>query len=275
MGFQFVDRILEIEPGRSARGLLHAGPRPLSPSLVAEGIGQLAAWVAMAKVCFATRPVAALAGEVEIFSVPAPGAILDLAVEIESLDAGAVAYHGSAALGGGPVVRLSRCVGPMLPAEQFDDPGKLALRFAALCAGEARASERTDADVLKPSLELRAGDQAGRRSARLEVPRSADFFADHFPRRPVLPGTLLLEAAVALGTDLAEAEGRRRGEAFGSRRTVRDVKLRAFVSPGEILDLAADLRPAGDRSIELALSARCAGRRLLEARLVVPLEEGA
>src|SRR4026209_2823203 len=47
MGFSFVDRILEIEPGRRARGIYRMPGlwRCVPPWLAAEAIGQLAAWV--------------------------------------------------------------------------------------------------------------------------------------------------------------------------------------------------------------------------------------
>jgi 3-hydroxymyristoyl/3-hydroxydecanoyl-(acyl carrier protein) dehydratase len=275
VGFQFVDRILEVEAGRSARGLLRVGPGSISPSLVAEAIGQLAAWAAMAKVDFATRPVAALAGEVEALGVPAPGAVVDLAVEIESLDDGAVAYGGSASVDGRPVVRLARCLGPMLPTAELDDAGSLAERFAALCVGEAPPAERPGADALRPSLCGLARDGGRRVAARLEVPRFASFFDDHFPRRPVLPGTLLLDAVIGLAAELALEVGAPAGKAPAERRHVRGVKLRAFVAPGDALDLAAEIRSANDRAIEIDLSARRAGKRLLDARAILPLEERA
>ena len=63
--FSFVDRITEFDPGRRARGTLRV-PADIAafPScLVAEAVGQLAAWVAMAHIDFRGRPVAALANE--------------------------------------------------------------------------------------------------------------------------------------------------------------------------------------------------------------------
>ena len=63
--FSFVDRITEFAPGKRARGEFWV-PEAVSafPScLVAEAVGQLAAWVAMNRVDFRGRPVAALATE--------------------------------------------------------------------------------------------------------------------------------------------------------------------------------------------------------------------
>ena len=73
--FSFVDRITEYEPGRRARGR-YAVPADIAafPScLVAEAVGQLAAWVAMAHIGFRGRPVAALANETRFRADVAPG----------------------------------------------------------------------------------------------------------------------------------------------------------------------------------------------------------
>jgi len=94
--FSFLDRITALEAGRRARGrfAIPAGLPAFSICLVAEAVGQLAAWAAMAQAEFRRRPVAALSGETRIVGAAAPGDILDLGVEIESCDADAVAYRG-------------------------------------------------------------------------------------------------------------------------------------------------------------------------------------
>jgi len=138
--FSFVDRITALEPGRWARGRF-AVPAELaefSTCLVAEAVGQLAAWVAMAQAEFRRRPVAALSGEMRIEREVAPGEILDLEVEIESGDSDTVAFAGWARLADAPVLALSRCVGPMLPQEDFDDPEAVRGDFETLCGPGAR-----------------------------------------------------------------------------------------------------------------------------------------
>src|SRR5207249_5630088 len=86
--FSFVDRITELEPGVRGRGTF-AVPETLArfpACLVAEAVGQLAAWVAMAQIDFRGRPVAALANETIFHGDVAPGSQLELSVEIEALD---------------------------------------------------------------------------------------------------------------------------------------------------------------------------------------------
>src|SRR5512137_2052805 len=117
--FSFVDRITELRPGVAIRGCYTIPPAvPRFPlSLVAEAVGQLAAWAAMAAVDFTHRPVAGIAGKVELLSAVRPGQLLDLAAELESVDTETVGYRGTAHADGIPVIRLLDCVGPMVPVE--------------------------------------------------------------------------------------------------------------------------------------------------------------
>ncbi len=47
------------------------------------------------------------------------------------------------------------------------------------------------------------------------MPDSAPFYADYFPRRPVLPGTLLLDAQLRLSAELAADLASGRGPSRG------------------------------------------------------------
>src|SRR6266568_8165321 len=120
--FSFVDRITALEAGVRARGMF-AVPGDLGAfpaCLVAEAVGQLAAWVAMDTIGFRGRPVAALATETIFHGDVAPGSRLELNVEIEALDDEAVAYGGFARVGGAQAIELKHCLGPMLPVQEFD-----------------------------------------------------------------------------------------------------------------------------------------------------------
>ena len=122
--FSFVDRITEFAPGKSARGIFHvpAAVRVFPACLVAEAVGQLAAWVSMEHIDYRGRPVAALAGETRFLGRVEPGDTLALAVEIDDVDDDAVSYRGWADVNGARVIELNDCLGPMLPVADFDAP---------------------------------------------------------------------------------------------------------------------------------------------------------
>jgi 3-hydroxymyristoyl/3-hydroxydecanoyl-(acyl carrier protein) dehydratase len=271
--FSFVDRITALEPGRWARGRF-AVPSGLpefsfSTCLVAEAVGQLAAWAAMAQAEFRRRPVAALSGEMRIVREAAPGEILDLGVEIESGDPDTVAFAGWARLADTPVLALSRCVGPMLPLEDFDAPEAVRRDFETLCGPGARPARFRG--IAKPDLVLIDRVPGQRLRAAMNVPASAPFFADHFPRRPVFPASLLLDAQVRLALRLA-GETLPPGPPLRPAR-VADVKMRSFILPGQTVEIEAAMRSATDGTAELSLAAMVDGKRVATGRVeIVPRE---
>jgi len=271
--FSFVDRIIDLESGRRARGCFSvpADLRRFSPCLVAEAVGQLAAWVAMARDDFRRRPVAALAGEGRIGGDATPGKILQLGVEIEDWADDAVAYDGWARMGDVQVMELSHCVGALLPLEDFDAPEVVRQRFAQLCqAGIQPGRFRGVADLDAAVTEREPGQ---RLRGSLQVPEAAPFFAEHFPRRPVFPATLLLDAQIRMAIDVA---GAGLSETAGLRlrpRRVADVKLRSFILPGQIVDMHAERRPAAGDAVEVALVANVGGKRVATARVEIVATE--
>jgi len=238
---------------------------PFFPScLVAEAVGQLAAWVAMSKIDFRGRPVAALATETRFHGVAAPGATLELAVEIDDCDDHMVAYGGRALIGSRTVIELEHCLGPMLPVVDFDAPDALRERLALLRAQGAQRGRFSGVEVPDPIVDEHVPGKSMR--ATLNVPRQADFFADHFPRNPVFPATLLLDAQIRLAGQLVEkSRGREPGSALPSRMT--HVKMRAFIAPGQQVALEARLSHQDAASSRVMLSADVAGKTVATARV--------
>ena len=87
----------------------------------------------MAAVDFGQRPVAGLAGCIELLHEPRAGQVLELAADLEHVDADSVEYRGTAHADGTLVLRLKDCVGPMVQLAKFDSPQKLRMQFEALC----------------------------------------------------------------------------------------------------------------------------------------------
>jgi 3-hydroxymyristoyl/3-hydroxydecanoyl-(acyl carrier protein) dehydratase len=268
--FSFVDRIIEIDADRRARGcfLVPAELPHFSPCLVAEAIGQLAAWVAMARNDFRRRPVAALAGEGRIVGTAASGETLELGVEIEDWDDDAIAYAGWARMGDSPIIELNNCVGALLPLEDFDAPEAARNRFATLCQegvqpGRFRGVDDANVEV----LERESGKWL---HASLQVPESAPFFADHFPRRPVFPATLLLDTQIRMAVDLAcEVIA---GVHLRPLR-IADVKMRSFILPGQVVEMTAEKASEVRGTVAVALVAKVGGKRVATARVDIVAHE--
>ena len=259
--FSFVDRITGLEPGVRIGGQYTVPPavEAFPNSLVAEAVGQLAAWAAMAAVGFTHRPVAGIVGRIELISAVRPGQVLELAAELQSVDTETVGYAGTAHAEGAPVIRLGDCVGPMVPAEAFDDPQSLRDRFAQLNANGSPPGALESLPAL--DLERGVGERGESARATLRVPAQAPFFADHFPRRPVLPGALLLHANLTTAAWLAAEVPAGGGEVW-MPRVVSGVKLGTFIPPGETLDLEAKRIECSGTSLVVAVESR------LDRRLV-------
>jgi 3-hydroxymyristoyl/3-hydroxydecanoyl-(acyl carrier protein) dehydratase len=268
--YTFVDRITSIEnEGLRIRGT-YAIPSDLETfptALLAEAVGQLAAWAAMSAVKFERRPVAGIAGAVEFLGPVKPGQTLELEADLESVDAQAVAYGGTAYLDGNPVIRLERCVGPMLPLEEFEDPKAARERFDLLRGEGADTGGFRGIPAL--SLERIGGEPGKSMRANLQVPAAAPLFVDHFPRRPVFPGTLLMHMNLQLAAELAKEIPSLANGASWTLRKLSNVKLRAFIPPGDKLELEVKLMERLDDSATIGVEIRKDGRKIGGARLLL------
>jgi 3-hydroxymyristoyl/3-hydroxydecanoyl-(acyl carrier protein) dehydratase len=272
--FSFVDRITSVQPGVSVTGTytVPATLTDFSGSLVAEATGQLAAWSAMAAVDFKSRPVAGIAGLVEMLAPIRPGDTLELSAEIESVDVDAISYGGTASVNGSPVLRLHDCVGPMLPLEDFDDPQSLRERYALLCGGGVTSGAFGGVPSL--SLEMLVIEPGKFARARLQVPTDAPFFGDHFPRKPVFPGSLLMQFNLQLVGKLA-AQLPHSG-AVSSRwklKSISYMKLRTFIPPGESLDLEVKVLSSNETTAEISVESKRGSRLVGAARVTLSLEK--
>ncbi len=265
--FSFVDRITEFIPGTRARGefWVPRGIEAFPSCLVAEAVGQLAAWVAMEQLDFRGRPVAALATETRFEGAAAPGDVLQLAVEIEDCDDDMVAYGGNAFVDGKKVIELMHCLGPMLPVADFDAPESLRERLALL-RSQGAPRGRFEGIALPP-LNIAEHVSGASSRATLKVPVEAPFFADHFPRRPVFPATLLLDAQIRQAARLAE-ERFEMPPASAAASRMTHVKMRAFINPGDEVELEAAVSGDDDAPVaRVMLSARVAGKTVATARV--------
>lgn len=275
--FTFVDRITAVEKGKSIGGRYAIPPAvtEFPPSLVAEATGQLAAWSAMAFVDFASRPVAGIAGRVRVHGQVKPGQTLELAATLEEVSRDAISYGGTARVDGRLLLELEHCVGPMVPLEDFDDPAAVRARFDLLCGAGGTPG---GFGGLGPLALTRVEGEPGQLArADFSVPAEAPWFCDHFPRKPVFPGSLLLHTNLQVVAALAE-ELKATGSGAaprGSRwtlRTVSNVKLRAFMPPGEQLHLEARTLDVNGGTATVQVETRRGPRRIGGAQVELVLE---
>jgi 3-hydroxyacyl-[acyl-carrier-protein] dehydratase len=95
-----------------------------------------------------------------------------------------------------------------------------------------------------------------------------EYLADHFPRFPVMPGVLMLEAMTEAGAWLVRAS-----EDFAhsivTLKEARNVLFADFVQPGRVLTVTAELVKLEEREAQVKTHAMVEGRVAVRGRLVL------
>jgi 3-hydroxymyristoyl/3-hydroxydecanoyl-(acyl carrier protein) dehydratase len=190
-----------------------------------------------------------------VSSFDGAGRVFEIEAELRSSSGDAIVYGGRACSDGKEVMRMTNCIGPMLPMEDFDDPESVRRRFVRL--REHGEQDPLAPDTLDgPSMTVQEHEPGKWIRADLDVPSTSPFFADHFPRKPVLPASILLHYEMRLGFEAArEALGREPGARVKESR-IRGMKIRQFTAPGTRLDLEARITSAAGNEALAALTIR-------------------
>ena len=97
------------------------------------------------------------------------------------------------------------------------------------------------------------------------VPITSTIFEGHFPGYPLMPGVLLIETMAQTSGWLVVAANR--FERMPFLAAVKEAKLRTFVTPGQALDVTAELKHEGSGYAITAASIAANGKTVCDATL--------
>jgi 3-hydroxyacyl-[acyl-carrier-protein] dehydratase len=111
--------------------------------------------------------------------------------------------------------------------------------------------------------------ESGRRIvAQKAVSLAEEYLADHFPRFPVLPGVLMVEALVQSAAWLVR-EALDFGPSLVLLKEARNVTYKSFVPPGQVLTLEADCLSLEPGQSQFAARGHVSGREIVKGRLTL------
>jgi 3-hydroxyacyl-[acyl-carrier-protein] dehydratase len=114
-----------------------------------------------------------------------------------------------------------------------------------------------------------------RGSAVKNIALSEDFFEDHFPLKPIMPGVLILEGMAQLSGLLLE-EGVRRESGKNIKALVsiiEKVRFRSPVYPGETLEYTSEVKMVNELGGKVAAKALLKGELVAEAEFIFSFHE--
>lgn len=121
-------------------------------------------------------------------------------------------------------------------------------------------------------LDWRVGERA---RAIKNVALSEDFFDDHFPRRPVMPGVLILEGLAQLSGLLLEASllAKCGTNAKAVLTVLERTKFREMVRPGDSLVYHAEVMSVNESGGKARVEARLGDRVVTSTQMVFAFKQ--
>ena len=122
---------------------------------------------------------------------------------------------------------------------------------------------------------IRIDVENGHASGAASVPAEHPLFADHFPGKSLLPGSLILELAAQVAGPLAEefAKTQLGVERWALLGMVRDARFLQPVFPPASLEIAAVISRSQASSINTSVTVTVNGERVMQAELVMMMLE--
>jgi 3-hydroxymyristoyl/3-hydroxydecanoyl-(acyl carrier protein) dehydratase len=122
---------------------------------------------------------------------------------------------------------------------------------------------------------IRIDAEHGRASGLASIPADHPLFADHFPGRSLLPGSLILELAAQVAGPLAEefVKTQLEIERWAILGMVRDARFLQPVFLPALLEITATVSRSQSSSVSANVTVTVDGERVMQAELVMMMIE--
>ena len=299
MTFQYVDRIVGYESGKFIRGiknvtrtesffyLLPDGRRILSHAVVSESLAQLGSWLNMLTSDFKQRPVLLGDDKTDYPDCAQAGDQIDLAVEVIRIDDDIWLTQGKATVGDRQIVVCHECRSMMMPMEEFSSAEEMRRRFKNLYRPELKDFRGLNGDFMRIPMARGArryepirfidGIVSHTPFKRVEAYKNISivepFFQDHFPRRPIVPGVMLLSMAGEASQFLLRKDPLKAPLNLGLLPIgMGNIRCRKFVEPGDQCVVKIEVKK-GDPSVidgvvAVSLVIACNGVRAMQGDMI-------
>ena len=110
----------------------------------------------------------------------------------------------------------------------------------------------------------------GTAKAIKNIALSEDFFDDHFPRRPVMPGVLIIEGMAQLSGLLLESSLKKKyaQDAKAVLTVLERTKFREVVRPGDTLTYSTEVISVNENGGKVSVKAVCQNRTVVTSAMV-------
>lgn len=239
MYFNFINKLTAFESGISACGTKQltqcqqafCNKDGLYPMFLIEAIGQLNAWVTMELNAFQVRPVAILYGNINLYGSAKIGDTLDVETTLLRVDKNSSLFNGSVRINSTLVAEVVEAAGSFLDINQFAYQDEYVRQFTALKG--AGLSDATDHTIMHHLMQQDAilEKNATKIITQKTITDNYAFFKEHFPRKPVLPISILLQNAIESAKQFVDPTNAINFTAIQLQR----IKMRDFIMPNAVV----------------------------------------
>ena len=268
MRFLFVDRICELDKEKQVRAIKNIGWETnfleevfpglpiFSPVIITEAAAQALSWLIVEARGFTVKPLITVLDSYVCHKHVQPGDQIEMEGVVESFQHESALASARVLVNRTPVIEINHGVCYLYPLAELEDPKNARTQFQNLCEKDAavapassiRAPLLTQGEPLtqkQPVIDRILEYEEGRHIVGIKnITMTADYFNDHFPLKPLLPGVIIMDALIRCARILIDRTLTARG--LDGKKAIlfrsQKVKFRKFVQPGDQLLLQVKLQ---------------------------------